>query len=813
MGWLSALVQRAIRAVAAHSERHHHYPLQTPNLNALGLAWAEASGLGPAMGLKPADPAYAAQQRGFRYITEYMKTDDPAVLEQAIECFERAVDLTPEGPRRPVYLSELGGALRERFIRRPQARTDLERMVALFEEARNTINTQDRFRPSIVNNLGNAYHLRQDPGDLDREIECYEEALKTEQAGSKRPGWANNLSNALKNRFRRTRQQEDLDRAIDLARMAAYSPEADPAARCQFLSGFAEALQIRFAIANQPRDQDESIVVSKQAVSLTEDGSLMRAALLSNYGLALAMRYASRDILDDLKAAISAWEGTWSIVYKNFFSSAVAYKLGQQQQWTNLPMQLVTAYVELYSNDPADKNQIIALRRMLEIIEASRSRLLVELIGREALPHPAGTASEDFSRENTILNALTELDMEDLVAESDPSGAPLLDGRTARFQKRRTYVGKLEEVWQKIARAGPEGQDYVANRRGEPLQWDELVQLAERAGSDTLLLSVFPSSTGRSVLLALRAGWDTPLSVPMELTPEEWLDGRDRLVEEVHNYNSAMSIRETWDTRFRQIIKGLLDDRVAPLLQGVRRCVVAASGIGNLVPWAAIIFRAGWRDEAGQPISVVTVPAFSVLTRRQIQRQLRGPALVVGNAGEDNRLHYAVEEAKIVGQILGVVPLLGDQATKAEVLNRLPEAKVVHFAAHGRFTQDSPLDSGIELADGFLSAREILTKRLNADLVVLSACETGGIRSLGGDEFVGLGQSFLQAGARSIVASLWRVEDKATGVLARSFYEALKYEDKAVALNRAMSTVRQQREWSHPYYWAPFIISGDWRSE
>jgi CHAT domain-containing protein len=185
---------------------------------------------------------------------------------------------------------------------------------------------------------------------------------------------------------------------------------------------------------------------------------------------------------------------------------------------------------------------------------------------------------------------------------------------------------------------------------------------------------------------------------------------------------------------------------------------------------------------------------------------------VVGYAGENNQLQYAVEEAKIVGQILGAEPLLCGQATKAEVLNRLPEAKLVHFAAHGRFIHASPLDSGIELADGFLSAREILTKRLNADLVVLSACETGSILSLGGDEFVGLGQSFLQAGARSIVASLWRVEDRATGVLASSFYEALKSEDKAVALNRAMTTVRQQPEWSHPYYWAPFIISGDWRS-
>ena len=155
---------------------------------------------------------------------------------------------------------------------------------------------------------------------------------------------------------------------------------------------------------------------------------------------------------------------------------------------------------------------------------------------------------------------------------------------------------------------------------------------------------------------------------------------------------------------------------------------------------------------------------------------------------------------------------MGNQATKQEVISRLSDASVAHFAAHGVFRGNSPLDFGIELADGRLSAREVLTLRLHADLIVLSACETAAAQSLGGDEFIGLGQSFLQAGARSVVMSLWRVEDEATGVLAKAFYEGLRREDKAAALCQAMNTVRQETKWSHPAYWAPFILSGDWNS-
>src|SRR5205807_4335662 len=150
-------------------------------------------------------------------------------------------------------------------------------------------------------------------------------------------------------------------------------------------------------------------------------------------------------------------------------------------------------------------------------------------------------------------------------------------------------------------------------------------------------------------------------------------------------------------------------------------------------------------------------------------------------------------------------------ATKSEVLVRFPEAGLVHVDAHAFFDPDDPLESGIVLADGVLTAREILQHRLHADLLVLSACESGQVGSLGGEELAGLSQAFLQTGVRSLLVSLWRVNDPATAAFMQAFYTARQAgADKALALRQAMTQIQLDLRWSHPYYWGAFVLEGDW---
>jgi len=152
--------------------------------------------------------------------------------------------------------------------------------------------------------------------------------------------------------------------------------------------------------------------------------------------------------------------------------------------------------------------------------------------------------------------------------------------------------------------------------------------------------------------------------------------------------------------------------------------------------------------------------------------------------------------------------------------------KYLHFASHGLLDERFPLNSGLALTipgemkegrdNGILQAWEIFEHlRIDADLVVLSACETGLGKEMGGEGLVGLTRAFEYAGARSVLASLWGVADETTAELMKRFYSYVKAgQTKDAALRRAqLELIRGAvgHQASHPFYWAAFQLNGDWR--
>jgi CHAT domain-containing protein len=123
-----------------------------------------------------------------------------------------------------------------------------------------------------------------------------------------------------------------------------------------------------------------------------------------------------------------------------------------------------------------------------------------------------------------------------------------------------------------------------------------------------------------------------------------------------------------------------------------------------------------------------------------------------------------------------------------------------------------PEDAERAEENGFLQTYEIYRLRVNAELVTLSGCETGLGRQLGGEGIVGLTRAFMYAGAPSVLVSLWKVADESTAELMKAFYTQLRRgASRDVALQQAMVQLQRDPEYSHPYYWAPFILVGDWR--
>src|SRR4029077_7941258 len=126
----------------------------------------------------------------------------------------------------------------------------------------------------------------------------------------------------------------------------------------------------------------------------------------------------------------------------------------------------------------------------------------------------------------------------------------------------------------------------------------------------------------------------------------------------------------------------------------------------------------------------------------------------------------------------------------------------------------SLVDERGQAQDGFLRLHEIYNLKLSADLVVLSACQTGLGKEIKGEGLVGLTRGFMYAGAPRVVASLWKVDDKATAELMRRFYSGMLGPAAlrpAAALRSAQVDLWKTRGWENPYYWAAFTLQGEWR--
>jgi CHAT domain-containing protein len=166
---------------------------------------------------------------------------------------------------------------------------------------------------------------------------------------------------------------------------------------------------------------------------------------------------------------------------------------------------------------------------------------------------------------------------------------------------------------------------------------------------------------------------------------------------------------------------------------------------------------------------------------------------------------------------------IGFQASRETVLDpALSQYRYVHFATHGVLDSVRPGLSSLVLSmvdeqgkpqDGFLRANDIYNLKLPAELVVLSACQTGLGKDIKGEGLVGLTRGFMYAGAARVVVSLWNVNDKATAELMTKFYEKMlkQGERPAAALRAAQVEMWRQKQWQSPYYWAAFTMQGEWR--
>ena len=273
-----------------------------------------------------------------------------------------------------------------------------------------------------------------------------------------------------------------------------------------------------------------------------------------------------------------------------------------------------------------------------------------------------------------------------------------------------------------------------------------------------------------------------------------------------------------WLKPLHDIVFGPLED----LLDG-DELVVVPDGALCLTPWTAL-------SETLRIRIIPSLTSLKVIRDSSSEYHSKTGTLLVGDPCLRKvtdkwdkpiyeQLKFAKKEVEMIGKLLNSQPLTGEAATKEEVLRRIDSVALIHIAGHGgKETGEIALAPNPEWQskslipteeDYMLEMSDLQAIKLRARLVVLSCCHSGQ-GEVSSEGVVGIARAFLFAGARSVLASLWAIDDEATMVFMECFYQNLRVgESASTALQKAMKCLRDSKDFSAPKHWAPFVLIGE----
>ncbi|MBN2515837.1 MAG: CHAT domain-containing protein [Deltaproteobacteria bacterium] len=287
-----------------------------------------------------------------------------------------------------------------------------------------------------------------------------------------------------------------------------------------------------------------------------------------------------------------------------------------------------------------------------------------------------------------------------------------------------------------------------------------------------------------------------------------------RLTEDIQEFRECLE--DPGSKRFMDSSRRLYSRLFKPIESQVNRkkLTIVSHGALHYLPFNALH---DGKDFLIDRYSIRVMPSASAMKYLVSKKANKGGGILVfGNPDlGDSRydLAFAEREALNVAKTKSKSKVfLRKDATVGAFAKYAGSFSYIHLATHGRFDPSSPLKSALLLSpeagsNGMLTADKLYSLELNADLVTLSACETGLSKIANGDDLVGLTRGFLYAGSSSIVASLWKVDDLATAQLMIRFYRELDKTNKRDALQTAQLETR--KTYAHPYYWASFQLTGN----
>ena len=674
-------------------------------------------------------------------------------IEQAIETYSKAASVAKQNGydvdwARLQYDLSYAYQLRVRGLRKSNIEESLKagrRALAIL--------TREQFPNdwgNIQQNLGNCYmELARagQPDYVEQAIESYSNALTVRSPDKSLIDWlmtTDNLSGAYSERVKGD-PVENGERSFQLLEQAAsfdFRNEA-PRSYVRFLVNIGTAYRDRKS-SDPDQNRSKAIEAFKTAIDIAKEQQTYEDLRRAVLRLSLI-----REQMGDWEQAYQEISEVVALLEQTYTASVTEAGKEAEAESNWFLYQMLT-------------DVCLRTSRRLEAFlrtEEGTSRVLRDELAGLPIPWPDGP-TELLDEEQRLLEKARQLDLMIRNTESVDLRAQLI------HETEQTHL-QLEQTWLALTKY-PNAAKYISLRRSEGLSWEQIQTWLEKQLQPTAFVE-FVKLRERWVAFVVRAGFTEPLVVDLPLSPSMLQSLCEVYVGGLHA-DDPQRPNETQQAG-RQLGTGL----VSPLLHhlaGVTVVCLIPQGILHYVPLHAI-------EHEGRPLLELMAVRYSA----SVAVAIRGnPAqtgqtaplqlFVAGNPNGD--LPFSEIEAAAIARRFRVTALIGDEVSKERSLHELERTQAAHLATHAYFDQVDPLASGILVAGGHvLTAREVMSRVLNLDLLVLSACDSGVQMIRMSNSLTGLARAFLYAGVSRLILSLWPVNDLSTMLLMNDFYGRL----------------------------------------
>lgn len=498
-------------------------------------------------------------------------------------------------------------------------------------------------------------------------------------------------------------------------------------------------------------------------------------------------------------------------------------------------------YIQCLMRNHRDPSSMSRVVMAFETSESARARSLAELL-RVSDTNLLSNVDPELSKKERSLRQMQRIKEDQRVAllrkKYEKAELDKLDTEQEQLNaEHKTVLATINERYPAFAQLT------------RPQSWDlRRIQEEVIADDETLLLE-FILGPDKSYVWAITRNGITSHELPSQAAITEAVVKVYGLLSQIPNPETKNNLDQATQKLTQMILSPVADQ-----LQK-QRILIAADGALNYIPFQILPLPAT-AEPMGAQHEVINVPSASILgelrkeaarrgARKKVLAAIGDPVFadqqenvqtassrsveITDDSGDTSTirpLFYAEAEIENLRQVASEEQTFAatkKDATRGQLLKLdLSQFAILHFATHGFLRPSSPEKSGLMLStidqegkrvEGFVGLQDIYSLRAPVDLVVLSACQTGLGEDIRGEGLIGLTRGFMYAGATSVVASLWKVEDEATAELMKRFYTEMLKNKKtpSEALRLAQNSIRQEPQWSAPHYWAGFTLQGEYR--